>query len=354
MQRHNVMSTPKAGAVAEPGEPGSSNYIGLGEPSQGPGFGGFAGYNPPSWGQENYGGGVGVGGVTGEGGQSVGTEPGAYTGYVDSQGRPTSDAYQAPRAEFGGGQDMRNIIGSEYSDPSQLSVSNNPLDYLNPFGGTTRGGSGTGVPTQKAVGTAVGTLSNILLPGSGFITGPLARWVTHLVQGGMSKQQAQQVAQQKVAQGKLPPMPSGSVSLPTQKRQGGGGFGNPFGGLPQGFTESSRFGMGAPTFTGPGAFGGQFSGGSAFHGITLNDILASGATPRSTGAVQAPGSGGFSFLGGGASANAQALGGGAMARHYMNVLGKTGYVAPTQRACWWTATGDAARHASWRLHGQHC
>ena len=51
--------------------------------------------------------------------------------------------------------------------------SNNPLDYLNPFGGTTKGGSGTGVPTQKAIGTGVGVVSNLLLPGSGFITGPL-------------------------------------------------------------------------------------------------------------------------------------------------------------------------------------
>jgi hypothetical protein len=35
-------------------------------------------------------------------------------------------------------------------------------------------------------------------------------------------------------------------------------------------------------------------------------------------------------MGGGSRANAQALGGGAYARHGMDVLGKTGYVAPPQ------------------------
>lgn len=48
----------------------------------------------------------------------------------------------------------------------------------------------------------------------------------------------------------LPPVPTGY---------------NPFGGLPEGFTETNPFGHGAPTFTGPGSFGPVFSGGSVFH-----------------------------------------------------------------------------------------
>ena len=39
---------------------------------------------------------------------------------------------------------------------------------------------------------------------------------------------------------------------------------DPFGGLPEGFTESNRFGQGAPTFTGPGFTGPAWSGGSIF------------------------------------------------------------------------------------------
>lgn len=58
---------------------------------------------------------------------------------------------------------------------------------------------------------AVGTASNFLFPGLGFVTGPLARWVTAMIQGGATKQQIQEA----VAQGKTPKMPSGSVSLPT-------------------------------------------------------------------------------------------------------------------------------------------
>jgi hypothetical protein len=267
----------------------------------------------------------------------------------DYGGGPTQDPNQyPPRGNVivggGAGNFAPGVYTGELGGPGDPHGSNNPLDYLNPFGGTTKGGSGTGVPTQKAVGTAVGTLSNFLLPGSGFITGPLARWVTHLMQGGMSKPQAQQVAQQKVAQGKLPPMPSGSVSLSTGGGGGTGGgfdFGNMFGGLPEGFTESNQFGHGAPTFTGPGYTGPQWSGGSIFNANMPID--PSFQTPTAPSAMNPSGyvypthggtplAGAFSGLGGmGTTANIGALGGGAVARHMMSQFANQGgYLAPTQ------------------------
>jgi hypothetical protein len=133
---------------------------------------------------------------------------------------------------------------------ANAQASNNPLDYLNPFGGTSKGGSNTGDPTQRGVGTVVGTLSNFVFPGLGFLTGPLARYVTNLIQHGVPKQQAIQIAQKQQAAAPATPV-TPTPTAPSTPPSGGGW--NPFGGLPQGFTESGRFGMGAPTFTGPGA-----------------------------------------------------------------------------------------------------
>jgi hypothetical protein len=134
-----------------------------------------------------------------------GTGPGqlGYQSYTGSTAGPGGQ-------QLGYNTTSYQVPGLGWVPSAQLAnqmASNNPLDYLNPFGGTTSGGSGTGVPTQKAVGTAVGTLSNLLLPGSGFLTGPIARWATNLMQHGWSKQDVQAA----VAQGKAPAMPSGSV-----------------------------------------------------------------------------------------------------------------------------------------------
>ena len=81
-----------------------------------------------------------------------------------------------------------NVPGYGWVPQAQLAnaqASNNPLDYLNPFGGTSRGGAGTGGPTQRGVGMVVGTLTNLLFPGAGFVTGPIARYLTSLFQNSI-------------------------------------------------------------------------------------------------------------------------------------------------------------------------
>jgi hypothetical protein len=159
-------------------------------------------------------------------------------------------------------------------------ASTNLWDYLNPFGGTSRGGSGTGDPTQRNVGRVVGTASNFFLPGSGFITGPLARWVTHLVQSGMSPQQARQVVQQATGQGRPPPMPSGSVSLPTHGGGGGGGLGGLFGrgNNPVGWL-GSHYDRGSPGDFGRGP-GGEFGNNASGFGSNTTSFIGGGGNPN--------------------------------------------------------------------------
>jgi hypothetical protein len=67
----------------------------------------------------------------------------------------------------------------------------------------------------------------------------------------------------------------------TMNKPGGGSGGSPFGGffggLPEGFTETNRFGGGAPIFTGPGYVGpGWTPGGSIFGGRGSPTVPGSG------------------------------------------------------------------------------
>jgi len=161
------------------------------------------------------------------------------------------------------GDEIRNIISSDYS--GNLQASTNPLDYLNPFGHTTQGGAGTGVPTQRAVGTTVGTLSNFIFPGLGFLTGPLARWATNMLQHGVPRQQVQAAVAQKQQQ--QPATAGGGGASPRGRfgfnvPQGWGGFGQPMGYF-------------APGTSGPGPLSNLNPS-----GITWNDVAASGVNPR--------------------------------------------------------------------------
>lgn len=314
------------------GRPGAEFQApsGVGEASAGAGRGSF--YVPPPVETPQYnipanpfgggdfsfsgGGGGAVGGGTGGGGdtrQSAYDFYGPQQPYGENTG-PTGEPLN-PDVQFGdylsqylANQDPRALIAGNVTGASlepyyggtggispnysgiganPFEGSRNPLDYINPFGKTTQGGSGTGVPTQKAVGIAVGTLSNLLLPGSGFLTGPMARWAMNMLQHGASKGQVRQAVAQ--AQGKLPPMPRGSVSLPIHGGgappvAGGGGY-NPFGGLPEGFTETNRFGGGAPIFTPPGFSGPQWTPGGSIFGGTLSRTgwVAGGGSPGNLG-----------------------------------------------------------------------
>jgi hypothetical protein len=223
-----------------------------------------------------------------------------------------------------------NVPGVGWVPRAQLAnsqASNNLWDYMNPFGHTSEGGSGTGGPTQRNVGRVVGTATNMIIPGLGFVTGPIARYVTSLFQKNpnASPQQIKAAVQQAQQEQKLPPMPSGSVPLPNA----GGGyqpssldpFGNPTTGREWWSSDFGRDtgGSNAPggyNLAGPG--GGMGQRGTGFGSGTVGNWYT------------ALGFGGQGFGGGGISANAQALGGGALARHAMEVFRKTGYLAPTQ------------------------
>jgi hypothetical protein len=200
---------------------------------------------------------------------------------------PGSDTSGATSGASGGIPDYFSGL-----DGSNLPVSNlsaRPLDSFTDAALHPSSTWGSGGPTQRGVGMIVGTASNLLLPGSGFITGPIARLVTRLIQGGASPAQAKAAATRAApTPAPAPPMgPPGGLTMPN-------GF-NPFGGLPAGFTQvGSRENPGqfqntprgqaqedpfspggyaqdiggAPTVTGPVDFGPNFTGDSIFGGRT--------------------------------------------------------------------------------------
>jgi hypothetical protein len=145
-------------------------------------------------------------------------------------------------------------------------ASMNPLDYFNPFGGTTQGGAGTGVPTQRAVGFGVGTVSNLLFPGLGFLTGPLARMVTKMIQGGASPQQVKSALASHPAAAAQAQSPV-SLAPPPPPPQTGGGFsptGQPAvgrewwsGDFGRGMLDQFGMGPGNYNLAGPGGMFGQ-------------------------------------------------------------------------------------------------
>jgi hypothetical protein len=148
--------------------------------------------------------------------------------------------------------------------PGDPHGSNNPLDYLNPFGHTSEGGSNTGAPTQRNVGRVVGTLSNFFIPGSGFITGPLARWATNLIQHGWTREQAQDAVR------KVQQAPSTAAPVAAPPVLGPGSAFSPTGQTAVGREWwSGDFGRGLPSGEageGPGIASVEF-GGSGGHSV---------------------------------------------------------------------------------------
>ena len=56
-------------------------------------------------------------------------------------------------------------------------------------------GFGSGVPTQKGIGWGANFLGNLLFPGAGMVTGPMASWITRMIQNGASLNQVQKAVQ---------------------------------------------------------------------------------------------------------------------------------------------------------------
>jgi len=131
-------------------------------------------------------------------------------------------------------------------------------------------GFGSGVPTQRAIGMIGNFLGNAAFPGLGMLTGAAASKIAQMIQNGMGREAVQRA---------IAAYQQGGGSSSGGGDSGGGGtgggfhmpnFGNMFGGLPEGFTETNRFGGGAPIFTGPGATGPQWSPGGSIFGGTLS------------------------------------------------------------------------------------
>jgi hypothetical protein len=154
-------------------------------------------------------------------------------------------------------------------NPTGYQQPNQPLELINDLGYSPSypyGSSGSGVPTQRgaglAGGVAGGILGNLLLPGLGGILG-----------GKLGAAGAGMLARLLQSHGMQPPGNNAGGNAGGNNAGGGGGFNlpnmpqgyDPFGGLPEGFQENNRFGMGAPTFTGPGSTGPQWGGGSIFN-----------------------------------------------------------------------------------------
>jgi hypothetical protein len=224
-----------------------------------------------------------AGGFAREGGYAL--APQDYYSFTPQQRRELGVMDIAPSNQAGQLERYYGAGGGGTSTSGAGGEGKSFWDYLNPFGGTSRGGSGTGQPTQRGVGMAVGTATNLLAPGLGFVTGPIARWITSKIQGGANPQQVYaQAAQAVQKQSKLPPMPQGSVSLPRY----GGGYGSapgPTGAEARGSEYwSPDFGraLGGPNITGQigqlGSYGGTGlgAGGSGTVG-NLGTAIWSGA-----------------------------------------------------------------------------
>lgn len=97
-------------------------------------------------------------------------------------------------------------------------------------GGTNYVGPGSGEPTRRGIGMIGSITGNLLFPGLGFLTGPLSRGITHMIQdmlnNGASKDQIQQAVQQQQQQnqgtgggddGTGTPAPT-STTAPTQDK----------------------------------------------------------------------------------------------------------------------------------------
>jgi len=162
------------------------------------------------------------------------------------------------------------------NDPVQLQVINRlgydpsmPQNRTGFFGG----GPGTGGPTRWGIGAGATVLGNLLFPGAGLIAGPLARWITSLVQRG-------KIGMPNLPQLRMPQFHFGGGG-------GGGGAGGPQGGYysPEylrsiGYEPGQGTGSlwpGAGPSVGPydvGAYGVGGGGGSFFH-----ELAGGRATP---------------------------------------------------------------------------
>jgi hypothetical protein len=129
------------------------------------------------------------------------------------------------------------------------------------------GSSGSGVPTEKALGflgNLLGMGGNLIAPGSSLLLSKL---------GGIGGR----MLGRSLANGPMAKAPDGTSDVGPLEDvkgndpRGGGGF-NPFGGLPPGFTQQDQHvnnqegNFGAPNFTYQGEQGPQWDGGSIFGG----------------------------------------------------------------------------------------
>lgn len=165
---------------------------------------------------------------------------------------------------------------------------------------------GSGGPTQRVVGAAVGSLSNVFIPGLGFVTGPLARMFVKALQGGGHTPGSGKYGMPQIMGGGRNAHAMGRYNPNFDYGGGGGGGGgavgnrnwNPgqmFSGLPEGFREGNRFGGGAPTFEGPGFTGPSWQPGGSIFGQMPG--IRGGALPGS-----------FAGLGAGSSGNLGSFG----------------------------------------------
>jgi hypothetical protein len=189
------------------------------------------GYNPRLF-RGGGGGGQGGGGLIG-GGPFQGWTPEAMQQWHSGPG-PGQLGYQSFTGQTAGpgGQALAYpttsylVPGYGWVPQAQMAnpqASMNLFDYINPlpFGGSPTGPPGSGEPTRKAIGSIVGTASNLIVPGLGFLTKPLAMLVHKMIQGGASPKQIKAVVKEEQ---KAAGIPKGGAW-----RGGGGGAGGGFG-----------------------------------------------------------------------------------------------------------------------------
>jgi hypothetical protein len=191
------------------------------------------------------------------------------------QGNPQTNAVN-PNLFYGNGD----TSGSGTTSGTTDSGSKDPSQVIHDLGydpGDPRSfdpsGSGSGRPTQKAIGLIGNFLGNFAFPGLGVLTGAAASKITQMIQNGASRSAVQNA----IARAQSGGGDTTSPAAPAAPSSGGGtplgsgfNFGDAFSGLPEGFTEGNRFGGGAPTFEGPGFTGPSWSAGGSIFGGRMN------------------------------------------------------------------------------------
>jgi hypothetical protein len=160
-------------------------------------------------------------------------------------------------------------------------------------------GFGSGRPTDRTINGIANFLGNAAFPGLGKLTGPAAQGIYDMISHGASRAKVQNAIAQATS-GTGGDVSVGGLEDVTGNGPGGGSQGSPFGGLfsglPAGWTETNRFGGGAPNFTYQGSQGPDYTDGSIFGGTTnFNPNPMGGQVVSSS--VQAPGGWGGSYGG---------------------------------------------------------